>query len=176
VWGIGCRVEPDRRPAPHTLERSAGAPQTGKAHLAAALVNAAREGGFTALALSQARLLDLTLPESGDTAEEREDRRLRRKAVRVVPVLAIHDLLPTPLLPSQLAELDLLLEYRADRGRVTHFTAFEAPARLRQRPDWGRLKEPAAALRHRIEAMTELPLTLHPSAAPYGVRQQRAAG
>jgi len=59
---------------------------------------------------------------------------------------------------------------------VTHFTAFEAPARLRQRPDWGRLKEPVAALLHRIEAMTELPLTLHPSAAPYGVRQQRAAG
>lgn len=152
----------------------AGRPQTGKGHLAAALVEEARAAGFQALALSQARLLELTLPEASARAAEQALCQQRRKAVRAVPVLAIRDLLPVVPLPSQLRELDLLLEHRADHGRVTHFTAFETPARLRQRPDWGRLRFATIALLHRVESLTEAPLLVHPCAPAYTVRQQRA--
>jgi hypothetical protein len=79
-----------------------------------------------------------------------------------------------PPLPSQLRELDLLLEHRADHGRVTHFTAFETPAALRRRTDWGRLHDAITGLLHRVESQTETPLTVHPAAPAFGIRQQRA--
>jgi DNA replication protein DnaC len=140
-----------------------GAPHTGKARLVAALVNAARGEGCTALVLSQARLLARTMPRPGEDPEEQEERRLRRKALRVVEVLAIRDLLGAPLRPAYVAELLRLLEDRARRGLVTHFTAAETPRELRRRLDPSGRQKLLAALLDRVESLTAPPLVVPPS-------------
>lgn len=133
-----------------------GPPGIGKGHLATALVNAARAQGETALSLSQSRLLSLSLPEASETADDHDDRKRRQKALRAVPVLAIRDLSPTLLLPSETKELLLLLEIRAERQLVTHFTLLAAPAQIRRRAE--HLPDGVLLLLAHVERLTERPL------------------
>jgi hypothetical protein len=151
----------------------AGIAGLGKSHLVNALVNEARRLRAPAVSLSLTRLFDLTCPERGETAAERDERNERRRLLRLVPVLALRDFGRHELTAPEVKELGLLLEYREDRGLVTHGTGTETPARLRGRPDWGRQKDAVCALFYRIERLCHPILTCDPAAAPYTAMQAR---
>jgi hypothetical protein len=150
----------------------AGPPSIGKGHLASALVNAARARGIPALSMTAAFLLDVSLSAVKETEEEADARADRRKALRAVPVLAIRDLFRQPLLPTEVKELDLLLDYREGRDLTTHFTSPYAFAQLRVLSNQ---TDARAALVRRIERLTERELVAPPRTPPFTERMAQAS-
>jgi DNA replication protein DnaC len=150
----------------------AGPPCTGKSHLVNAVVNAARALGHPSLSLSAAQLLDHLLPDAPLDADERAAQAQRRQILRAAPLLAIRNLFAAPLLPSELRALDLLLEYRESRGLTTHVTA-PYPAALVPH----HVKADRALLLplvYRLARMTDTPITLPPTTAPFTPAMARA--
>jgi hypothetical protein len=150
----------------------AGPPSIGKSHLVSGLVNAARGLGATGLSMTASRLLDLSLPERGEPEETQEARQRRRRALRAVSVLALRDLFRQPLRPTEVKELDLLLEYREERGLTTHFTSPFTPDQMRVSPG---NTDARAALVRRSERMVVEVLAAPPRTAPFTERMARAA-
>jgi DNA replication protein DnaC len=150
----------------------AGPPCTGKSHLVNAVVNAARALGHPALSLSAPHLFEYLTPDHRLDPAERPDALLRRQALRGVPVLALRNLFAAPLLPSELRELDLLLEYRESRGLTTHVTA---PYEAGQIPT--HIKADRALLlplAYRLARLTDTPITLPPTTPPFTPAMARA--